>query len=75
MRTNNNLKSAAQTSSTIPFSGLGMTMKAVRTAAQAMTALYNSIVHEPVCKPVPDTVTQPSGYSLLVALGREIRGR
>ncbi|MBC17784.1 conserved protein of unknown function [Pseudodesulfovibrio profundus] len=75
MRTNNNLKSAAQTPSTIPFAGLGMSMKAVRTAAQAMTALFNSIVHEPVCKPVPDTVTQPSGYSLLVTLGREIRGR
>ncbi len=61
---------------TIPFAGLGFDMDTVQIAAQMMTPKYCSLaVDMGVSLPVVDCVAQLSGYSLLVALGREIRGR
>jgi len=71
----NNQKSAAPKASSMPFSGLGFVMDAVRTVTQTMTVAHHRAGDECSWVPMPDIVTQLSGYSLLVALGREIRGR
>ncbi len=76
MRRFNNHKSAASTTPTLPFTGMGFVMESVRAAAQEMTVIPSHHDDETrIFQPVPECVTQPSGYSLLVALGREIRGR
>lgn len=73
MRFFNNQHEAA---GAMPFDGLGLAMDCVRTAAQMMTPVYHDRAgSERSCLPVADVVWQPSGYALLVALGREIRGR
>lgn len=60
----------------IPFQGLGFDMDTVQIAAQMMTPTYDGpAVDAGVSMPAVDCVAQPSGYSLLVTLSREIRGR
>lgn len=67
--------SAAMTKA-MPFAGLGFDMDTVQVAARMMTHTYDGhAVDTGVSMPAVDRVAQPSGYSLLVALGREIRGR
>ncbi len=69
-------QTSAAMNKTIPFAGLGFDVDTVQIAAQMMTPRYSSrAVDTGVSMPVLDYVAQPSGYSLLVALGREIRGR
>lgn len=75
MRNFNNQQSAAHKAKAMPFSGLGFAVDAVRAVAQTMTVAHNRAGSEMSWAPMPDDVAQPSGYSLLVALGREIRGR
>ena len=76
MRISNNHTAAATTARTMPFQGLGFAMDSVQAAARTMTPVLHSLADCPgVILPAPDFVAQPSGYSLLVALGREIRGR
>jgi len=76
MRLINHHSSAATAAAPMPFDGLGFAVDSVRAAAQEMTLT-------PHCHrdssgfflPAPARVMQPSGYELLVSLGREIRGR
>lgn len=68
-------KSVAATVMPMPFDGLGFAMMAVKGMAKTMTVIHNQAGCEDGWFAVPDSVWQPSGYSLLVALGREIRGR
>lgn len=76
MRIPNNHKSARTESRTLPFAGLGFDMKRARTAAQVMTIFhYSYSVEVDVILPLAGYSVRPSGYDLLVALGREIRGR
>jgi len=62
----------------MPFDGLGLSMASVRAASREMRPAFH---HQdegsgPASRhPVPDAVRQMAGYQLLVALGREIRGR
>lgn len=75
MRKINNHNAAAPASPK-PFAGLGFAMETVQVVAQEMSAIYTHCEFE--CGSflsMPETVVQPSGYSLLVTLGREIRGR
>jgi hypothetical protein len=75
MRFHNHHKSAARIE-TVPFQGLGFAMGDVQVVAQTMKPIRTVLVHNRSFLPViPTIVAQPSGYSLLVALGREIRGR
>lgn len=76
MRFLNTLQSAVSEAKSIPFAGLGFATETVQAAAQAMTLTsHNHAGSESVILSVPDFVEQPSGYSLLVTLSREIRGR
>lgn len=76
MRLINHHSSAAKAAATMPFEGLGFAVDSVQAAAQEMNLT-------PHCHrdssgsylPAPALVMQPSGYELLVSLGREIRGR
>lgn len=58
-----------------PFGGLGFAMETVSLAAEAMTVTRLTGIVSMSMPSVVEVVAQPSGYSLLVALGREIRGR
>lgn len=60
---------------TMPFAGLGFAMEAVQSAAGKMTMVSERRNREDVMPPRPVSAKQPSGYTLLVSLGREIRGR
>lgn len=71
----NILKTAVPKSQTLPFAGLGFDTGAVQTMAQTMAPNYCSFGSVEPSLPVLDSVSQPSGYKLLVTLGREIRGR
>jgi hypothetical protein len=76
MRNSINQKAAAEMATIHPFAGLGFAMDGVRKAARAMAPMR----HRPrgdagPSLPFPTLVAQPSGYSLLVTLCREIRGR
>jgi hypothetical protein len=76
MRMNNQHLPAAAAVTPMPFGGLGFTAAEVRQAAREMTPAVHRLIGEPViftagCGPA----VQPGGYKLLVALGREIRGR
>lgn len=76
MRFVNTQKSAATKAKTMPFAGLGFDTDAVHNVAQIMTVtIHNHAGNESIALPTPDAVQQPSGYSLLVTLSREIRGR
>ncbi|WP_319469696.1 hypothetical protein [uncultured Pseudodesulfovibrio sp.] len=76
MRQFNNQSSAVSTAPARPFSGLGFAMESVSAAAQEMTVVYfRQDDGGDVFSVMPTLVAQPSGYLLLVALGREIRGR
>lgn len=69
-------QTSAAMKNTMPFTGLGFDMDTVQVAARMMTPEFHGrIVDAGVSMPAVDRVAQPSGYSLLVALGREIRGR
>lgn len=58
------------------FEGLGFDLDPVRTTASCMTVRPARLKSpQPARIPVCEIVPQPSGYGLLVALGREIRGR
>lgn len=59
----------------LPFGGLGFDMETVSLAAKAMTVTRLTGIASVSMPSVVEMVAQPSGYSLLVALGREIRGR
>ncbi len=76
MRLHIHPKTAVPRLQATPFAGLGFAMDDVEVVAQTMTPVR--AVLATVRQVIPATVrdvTQPSGYSLLVALGREIRGR
>ena len=62
----------------MPFEGLGQATAMVRAAAREMQPVYGEHRQETVpFVPVPRSVPMRtgSGYQLLVAQGREIRGR
>ncbi len=61
---------------TKPFAGLGHCLERVRLAALCMRVRRGELSHE-LCVPcrLVEPVARLSGYGLLVALGREIRGR
>jgi hypothetical protein len=76
MRNSINQTAAAETATPHPFGGLGFALDGVREAALAMTPKRHDRVRDAgPALPFPSHVAQPSGYSLLVTLGREIRGR
>ncbi len=76
MRCMNIHKTATARTENMPFAGLGFAMDDLSAVVQTMTIRYrNQAGCESVGLPTPESVVQPSGYSLLVALGREIRGR
>jgi len=76
MRFMNIHKTAATKANPKPFAGLGFVMDAVRDEAQSMTVVLHAYEEwRGLDMPAPDFVAQPSGYSLLVTLSREIRGR
>jgi len=68
-------KTAAIVDQILPFGGLGFETDAIRTAAQAMVPHCCYLSNAEQCLSIPDFTLQPSGYKLLVTLGREIRGR
>ena len=76
MRLFTNHSAAADAKNPMPFGGLGFDADGVQTAARMMFPT------KPRCHPdssgtvlpAPER-TQPTGYELLVSLGREIRGR
>jgi len=68
-------KTVAVTETSMPFDGLGFSMRAVEAMAETMSVVRGQAGREGGRVPVLDGVWQPCGYSLLVALGREIRGR
>ncbi|WP_129586540.1 hypothetical protein [Pseudodesulfovibrio hydrargyri] len=60
----------------MPFAGLGFAVAEVRQAAREMTPAVHRHTGEPAVLPAGcGPVAQSGGYRLLVALGREIRGR
>lgn len=72
-----NHSTAAIASETMPFGGLGFAVDDVQAAARLMVPApprchFDSSGTVP---PAPESITQPTGYDLLVSLGREIRGR
>ena len=76
MRMFNNHLSAASTTAPGPFEGLGFAVDEVLAAAQTMTLVpHCHSGSSGVILSAPKPTVQPSGYKLLVALGREIRGR
>ena len=76
MRIVKNHLSAAPAASPMPFTGMGFAVEEVLAAAQGMTLIPHCHGGSPgVALPVPRPAGQPTGYKLLVALGREIRGR
>jgi len=76
MSFSNNQKTAATGNQSLPFTGLGFDTGTVQTAAQAMIPRHCSSRSVETCLlSCLDFVPQPSGYKLLVTLGREIRGR
>ncbi|WP_419785441.1 hypothetical protein [Pseudodesulfovibrio sp.] len=74
MRTSHNRTIA---SSPMPFAGLGMSMASVRVASRWMRPkIHRNDVTTPVfTRPTRDAMRHLGGYGLLVAQGREIRGR
>ena len=76
MRIFNNQTTAANVTAPLPFSGLGFATDSVQEAAQGMVLIpHCHSGSSGIALPAPDPVAQPSGYMLLVTLGREIRGR
>jgi hypothetical protein len=76
MRNPINQKTAASVETPLPFEGLGLAMDGIREAALGMAPVRHRHPGElGIPMPIPAPVVQPSGYSLLVALCREIRGR
>lgn len=61
--------------SAMPFAGLGFDMETVSFAADAMSVTRQVVAVPATVSSGAEMVAQPSGYSLLVSLGREIRGR
>lgn len=75
MRTLNN-HSVTATTVPMPFDGLGLSMESVRAAAREMKPVIRRNTDDTgVTLPAPVQLRQSGGYSLLVALSREIRGR
>jgi len=75
MRTTQNPAAAAQP---MPFEGLGFYAAQVRAAAREMGPVYGGYRREPfpyIPVPVRAQARTGGGYQLLVAQGREIRGR
>lgn len=69
-------RTSAAMKAPLPFAGLGFDLDEVQGAALMMTPEFHGrVVDAGVSLPAVDCVAQPSGYSLLVALSREIRGR
>ena len=76
MRLINQHPQASTAATTLPFAGLGFASTEVRQAAKSMTPVVHRICGDPVFIPADyGHAAQPGGYKLLVALGREIRGR
>ncbi|ADU61189.1 MAG: hypothetical protein KUA35_00975 [Pseudodesulfovibrio sp.] len=76
MRNSFNQTAAAKTATPHPFAGLGFAMDGVREAARGMAPVrHRQSGDAGPSLPFPALVAQPSGYSLLVTLCREIRGR
>ncbi|EGB16258.1 hypothetical protein DND132_3055 [Pseudodesulfovibrio mercurii] len=76
MRMNNQHLPTGAAAGPMPFAGLGLNATEVRLAAETMAPVFRRSCAEPA---VAETVRGPAvlsgGYKLLVALGREIRGR
>ncbi|MDD3311628.1 hypothetical protein [Pseudodesulfovibrio sp.] len=75
MRTSSNQNTVAPP---MPFDGLGLPMASVRAASREMRPVFHpqdETAGPASRQPFPDALRQIAGYQLLVALGREIRGR
>lgn len=60
----------------MPFMGLGHCLECVRTVSSLMKARWaTQPAHEPIEEESDAQNPRPSGYGLLVRLGREIRGQ
>ncbi len=67
---------AAKALDTMPFTGLGFGADDVRAAAEMMVPAPPRCHRDSSGAVLPAVpAAQPSGYELLVSLGREIRGR
>jgi len=75
MRDSFNQKAVAGAAALQPFAGLGFDVSGVREATRAMTLRRPDTDMDRQTPPMPSAVARPSGYSLLVTLCREIRGR
>ncbi|WP_243546780.1 hypothetical protein [Pseudodesulfovibrio tunisiensis] len=60
---------------TLPFDGLGFDLSPVKARAGALVARYALSCREHASRTVRQAPERPGGFDLLVALGREIRGR
>ncbi|WP_285905843.1 hypothetical protein [Pseudodesulfovibrio pelocollis] len=75
MRDSINQTAAARAAALQPFVGLGFDMTGVCSAARAMVLRRPGMDMDRQTPPMPSAVARPSGYTLLVTLCREIRGR
>ncbi|WP_207260086.1 hypothetical protein [Desulfovibrio sp. Huiquan2017] len=76
MRMNNQHLPTGAAVSPPPFSGLGFAAAEVRLAAETMAPEFHANRAEPdIVKASRGPAVPAGGYKLLVALGREIRGR
>ena len=76
MRLNTNPLPAVAATTPMPFAGLGFAAAEVREAAGLMTPVPHCHGGSPgISHAAYGPVVQTGGYKLLVALGREIRGR
>ncbi|MFH1913169.1 MAG: hypothetical protein ABIK45_02700 [Pseudomonadota bacterium] len=75
MRDSFNQTAAARAAALQPFAGLGFDVAGVCSAARAMILRRPRVDMDRQTPPMPYAVARPSGYSLLVTLCREIRGR
>lgn len=72
---NHSSQSAGSTPVRLPFGGLGFSLDTVREAAGSMTIAILPLEYAGNARAAFDEVPGLSGYGLLTALSREIRGR
>lgn len=68
-------RSAGSAPAPAPFGGLGFSLGSVQETARCLTIVSLPAAVEGQCRAVMPDVPRLSGYGLLTALGREIRGR